>query len=86
MAEYFERTYLNRTREWASCYRIGTQANTNMYAESFHYVLKEIYLERKQSRRIDHLLYKLLKIARYKAFDQLIKAEKGKSQQSQEKV
>ena len=78
MAEYFRRAYLNRTREWASCYRIGTKANTNMLVESFHRVLKDTYLERKQNRRVDHLLYKLLKIARDKAYEQLIKAEKGK--------
>jgi len=78
MAEYFQNTYLNRTREWASCFRIGTKANTTMLVESFHRVLKAVYLEKKHNRRVDHLLFKLLKLARDKAYEQLIKAEKGK--------
>lgn len=49
-----------------------------MLVESFHRMLKFIYLERKQNRRVDHLLYKLLKIARDKSYEQLIKTEKGK--------
>ena len=79
LATYFEREYARRTREWASCFRLGSRVNTNMFLESFHRVLKEVYLERKQNRRVDHLLYKLLKISRDKAYEQWIKAEKGKT-------
>ena len=79
MATYFEREYAKRPREWASCFRVGTRANTNMFVESFHRTLKEVYLERKQNRRVDHLLYKLRKISRDKAYEQWIKAEKGKA-------
>ena len=50
-----------------------------MFAESFHRTLLEVYFERKQNRRVDHLLFKLLKISGDKAYEQLIKAEKGKA-------
>lgn len=49
-----------------------------MFVESFHRTLKEVYLERKQNRRVDHLLSTLRKIARDKTYEQWIKAEKGK--------
>ena len=78
MATYFEKEYTSRLGEWATCFRIGTRANTNMFVESFHRTLKEVYLERKQNRRVDHLLSTLRKIARDKAYEQWIKAEKGK--------
>lgn len=78
MATYFEKEYASRPRKWATCFRIGTRANTNMSVESFYRTLKEVYLERKQNRRVDHLLSTLCKIARDKAYEQWIKAEKGK--------
>ena len=77
-AEYFA-PYCGRAKEWAYCYRIGIQANTNMYVESFHNVLKTAYMQRKANRRIDSLITILLKIARDKAFEQLIKVEKNSS-------
>ena len=40
--------------------------------------VEEVYLERKQNRRVDHLLSTLRKIARDKSYQQRIKAEKGK--------
>ena len=33
--------------------------NTNMYAESFHRVLKIVYLNLKHNRRVDSLIYVL---------------------------
>ena len=30
--------------------------NTNMFVEAFHRLLKKVYLEGKQNRRLDHLL------------------------------
>lgn len=79
MATYFEREYTRRPREWASCFRVGTRTNTNVFVESFHRTLKEVYFERKQNRRVDHLLFKLRKISKDKAYEQWIKAEKGKA-------
>ena len=78
-ATYF-RPYCNRKSEWAFCYRIGIQANTNMYVESFHNVLKSAYMERKANRRVDSLVSILLKIARDKVFERFIKV--GKNTQS----
>eukprot|EP00794_Sanderia_malayensis_P002189 gene2189-2491_t len=49
-----------------------------MTTEAVHNVLKGIYFQRNQNRRIDHLLCKLLKTAQDKVFDGLIKNEKGK--------
>jgi hypothetical protein len=39
--------YCSRADEWAYCYHKGTKANTNMYVESFHNVLKSAYRGRK---------------------------------------
>lgn len=79
MASYFEKFYERRPRELASCFWVGTQINTNMFIESFHRTLKEVYFERKQNRHVDHLLFQLRKISRDKAYEQVIKPEKGKS-------
>ena len=35
--------------QWASCFRTQTIVNTNMFVESFHWVLKVVYLQHKQS-------------------------------------
>ena len=35
--------------------------NTNMFVEAFHHNLKDVYLDKKHHRRLDHLLYILLK-------------------------
>ena len=66
----FKDTYCTHVEQWATCYRVGTPMNTNMFSESFHRVL---YLQHKHNRGGDFLLYTLLKIARDKAFDQLQK-------------
>ena len=50
-----------------------------MFVEAFHRVLKVVYLEHKQNRRIDFLLYTLMKVARDEAFERLLKQEKGKN-------
>ena len=76
--EYFQTYYAKRTEQWAYCYRVGTPVNTNMSVESFHRLLKVVYLESKHNRRIDHLLSVLLRIARDKLFERIIKSEKGK--------
>ena len=79
LLNYFNKEYVRRVKEWAACFRVGSQTNTNMFVESFHRTLKEVYFERKQNSRVDHLIFKLRKISRDKAFEQLIKAEKGKA-------
>ena len=75
---YFSAHYAGRTDQWATCERIGTVTNTNMHIESFHRLLKVVYLEGKHNRRLDRLLSILLKIARDKYFERVTKEHKGK--------
>ena len=76
---YFDSNYCTRLKQWATCYRIRTTSNTNMFLEAFHRVLKIVYLHHKQNRRVDALLVTLLKVARDKAFERLRKKEMGKN-------
>lgn len=48
-----------------------------MYCESFHRLLKVVYLENRQNCRVDHMVLILLRISRDKAFGRLCKIEKG---------
>ena len=75
---YFNSTYCSRVQEWATCYRKGCTANTNMFIESFHRVLKVVYLHHKQNRRVDFLLVMLMKISRNNTFEWFRKLEIGK--------
>ena len=77
-AEYFEKYYKCRLTQWASCYRINSEINTNMFVESFHHVFKYRFLKGKNNRRLDGMIYALLEYIRFKTFDRLIKQEKGK--------
>ena len=77
--EYFQLHYGQRPQEWAGCYRKRASVNTNMYAESFHRVLKYIYLKGKVNKRMDVCIAVLMRYARDKAFDRIMKFEKGKS-------
>ena len=49
-----------------------------MYVEAFHRVLKYIYLKEKVNKHMDKCIHVLLKIARDKGFERLVKLEKGK--------
>ena len=53
--------------------------NTNMFSEAFYRVLKIVHLRHQHNRRVDYLIYIVLKISRDKAFEQLVKMEKGKN-------
>ena len=77
-SKYFTVHYCNRVEQWASCFRVKTIINTNMFLEAFHRTLKVVYMQQKQNRRVDFLLHTLLKIAKDKVFDQITKLEKGK--------
>ena len=52
--------------------------NTNMFVEAFHRKLKTVYFQKKQNRRVDRLVFTLLKIARDLIFEGLRKDEIGK--------
>ena len=76
---YLDCYYLSRVQQCAPCYCIGKEVNTNMFVKGFHRLLKIVYLDSKQNRRVDHLIHILLKIARDKIFERLLKTEKGKN-------
>ena len=50
-----------------------------MFVEAFHHNLKDVYLDKKHNRRLDHLLYILLKFTRDAAFSRFNKINKGKA-------
>ena len=75
---YFQHIYVPRTKYWAGCYRIRKYVNTNMFVESFHRLLKVVYLEGKNNRRLDRLVNILCRVARDKAFEKFKKIHKGK--------
>ena len=77
---YFSNTYVRRASMsiWATCYRVGTIANTNMHLEAFHRKLKVVYLNNKQNWCLDYLLHVLFKIARDIIFETFRKHEMGK--------
>ena len=77
-ADYFSQTYAARYEQWAFCFRKTAGINTNMYVECFHRVLKYVYMKGHINKRLDSLLYMLMKYARDKAFDRIMKLEKGK--------
>ena len=74
---YFSNTYACRAPIWATCYRVGTIANTNMHLEAFHRKLKVVYLNNKQNRRLDYLLHVLFKIVHNIIFETFRKYEMG---------
>ena len=76
---YFNTQYVPHVTQWATCYRIGTVVNTNMFAESFHRVLKVVYFNKKQNRRVDYLIHTLLRIPRNIIYDTLRKTEMNAS-------
>ena len=53
-AEYFKAEYVKRPDQWAACYRKGCNINTNMYVESFHRLLKHVYMKGKVNKRVDN--------------------------------
>ena len=77
-AKYFETHYVSKKEQWAACYRRDASINTNMYVEAFHRVLKYVYLKGRVNKRLDRFIYILLKLARDKGFERLVKFEKGK--------
>ena len=66
---YFRTYYLHRKEEWAISYRKASLINTNMYVESFHRVLKHLYLKGKTNKRVDKCIQMLMKFERDKVFD-----------------
>ncbi|XP_065831991.1 uncharacterized protein [Oscarella lobularis] len=78
--KYFEKEYASRAEQWAQAYRKGSKINTNMYLEAFHRTLKHgsSYMHGKVNRRMDQLVYVLLRFAEDQLYDRVVKLEKGK--------
>ena len=76
--QYFKNEYIPKVKEWATCHRIGTAVNTNMFLESFNRLLKVVYFDSKHNRRVDQLIHVLIKLSRNLVFEQIVKTEKGK--------
>ena len=73
----FKENYCSSLDQWASCFRVGTVVNTNMFLETFHRLLKVVYFHHKQNRRVDYLMNILLKVNCDKIFEHLTKIKKG---------
>jgi len=73
---YFEKYYSRRPECWAYCFRLRLGINTNMYLESFHKILKHIYLEGKRVKRLDKTIHALMKFSRDSLYKRLIKLTK----------
>lgn len=76
--QYFQVNYCNRISEWATHGRQHASVNTNMHVEAFHRLVKSVYFQQKQNRRVDCLLNVLLRLTRDKAFERLQKNEQSK--------
>ena len=50
-----------------------------MFVEAFHHNLNDVYLDKKHNRRLDRLLYILLKFTRDTAFSRFNKIDKSKA-------
>ena len=84
--QYFQVNYCNRISEWATHSRQHASVNTNMHLEAFHRLVKCVYFQEKQNRRVDCLLNVLLRLTRDKAFERLQKTEDSKVTYRQSEV
>lgn len=75
---YFVETYVNCVQSWAYCYRLFCGLNTNMHLERMHRTIKYIYFNGKNTKRLDKMLYVLMKFIRDRLYDRLITLHKGK--------
>lgn len=76
--EYFLKVYDHRMKEIECCYRRNIGVNTNMHLESFHRVLKLIFLKSKTNNRMDIYIFQLTEYIKDKALDRVKKIERGK--------
>ncbi|KAK3924055.1 Krueppel-like protein 1 [Frankliniella fusca] len=62
--KYFETKFLPKSQKWAMCFRQAFHGGveTTMLVESFHNILKSVYLRRVPNRRLDDLIDLLLQI------------------------
>ena len=77
-AKYFKQKYSQHKLQCTTCYQKTAGINTNMYVAAFHHILKYLYMKGKINRSVDKCIHLLMKIAKDKAFERLIKQEKGR--------
>ncbi len=66
--------------EWfTTVYTQSAGININMFVAAFHNTLKQVYMQGRVYRRVNKCLHVLLRLARDKTFDRLVKLEKGKN-------
>ena len=71
--DYFNKTSITRKEQWTKCYHIRAGINTNMSLEAF-IIYSSIFIWReKLIRGVDTCVHMLLKVARDKAFNRLLK-------------
>lgn len=77
--QYFLQHYSGRVRQWAACYRVGANINTNMTIERWHKELKyNSDLKGKCGGRLDKAIHSLIKSLRMKMMNRLSSLQRGK--------
>ncbi|XP_023242448.1 uncharacterized protein LOC111640648 [Centruroides sculpturatus] len=74
---YLMQYYVNRTQQWAYCFRVGLQINTNMHLENFHRNLKYNYMLGRETKRMNRCISVLQEFLLDKEFDEIRKFHKG---------
>ncbi|XP_074604044.1 uncharacterized protein LOC141857445 [Brevipalpus obovatus] len=75
--EYFQSYYWERRKQWALCYRKYLNINTNMLLETFHRILKHVFMAGKKVRRLDKSLHHLTRTMDYYQYQRMIRKEQG---------
>ena len=70
--------WVRKKEQWAFCFRLESNMNTNMFSEAFHPVFKRVYLKGLVTKRVDVCLVNLVKFSHDKAFDHALKLKKRK--------
>lgn len=76
---YFVKSYVTRKEQWAACYRVHANVNTNMAVERWHKDLKyNSDLKGKCGGRLDKAIHSLMKWLQLKLQGRLVSLERGK--------
>lgn len=77
--QYLKSYYLKRTSEFFTCERPIFIPNTNMHIESFHKLIKYIYLKSNRIKKISNLIEVLKEIVCQVKVDRIVKLKKRKN-------
>lgn len=76
---YFQRNYCSRVEQWAACFRVEANVNTNMSVERWHKDIKyNSDLKGKCGGRLDKAIHSLMKSLRLKLMARLVSLNRGK--------